>query len=162
MLGFFFLKQFFGEVERGKEATMMVKQLMQKDAITCSPSETIHQAAVKMKQYDIGSVLIVEDGSKLKGILTDRDIALKLGAESKDPETTFVSDIMTPNPVSINLNADVDEALKAMNTANVRRLPVMEDGNLVGLLSSADVATEIKEELDQFIGLEGSLAKRLL
>lgn len=162
MLGFFFLKQFFGEVERGKEATMIVKQLMQKDVITCSPSETIHQAAVKMKQYDIGSVLIVEDGSKLKGILTDRDIALKLGAESKDPETTFVSDIMTPNPVSINLNADVDEALKAMNTANVRRLPVMEDGNLVGLLSSADVATEIKEELDQFIGLEGSLAKRLL
>ena len=141
---------------------MIVKQLMQKDVITCSPSETIHQAAVKMKQYDIGSVLIVEDGSKLKGILTDRDIALKLGAESKDPETTFVSDIMTPNPVSINLNADVDEALKAMNTANVRRLPVMEDGNLVGLLSSADVATEIKEELDQFIGLEGSLAKRLL
>lgn len=141
---------------------MIVKQLMQKDVITCSPSETIHQAAVKMKKYDIGSVLIVEDGSKLKGILTDRDIALNIGADSKNPETTAVSAIMTQNPVSINFNADVDDALKAMNKANVRRLPVVEDGNLVGLLSSADLAVEIKEELDQFIGLEGALAKRFL
>ncbi len=132
---------------------------MQKNLVTCSPSESIHDAAAKMKEYNIGSILIVEDGSKLKGILTDRDIALNVAAESKDPQTTIVADIMKPDPISINLSADVNDALKTMSKANVRRLPVMEDGKVVGLLSSSDLAAEIKEEFDEFISLEEAYAK---
>lgn len=138
---------------------MTVKQIMQKNLVTCSPSESIHDAAAKMKEYNIGSILIVEDGSKLKGILTDRDIALNVAAESKDPQTTIVADIMKPDPISINLSADVNDALKTMSKANVRRLPVMEDGKVVGLLSSSDLAAEIKEEFDEFISLEEAYAK---
>ncbi len=138
---------------------MIVRQLMQKELITCLPSATVHDAAAKMKEHSVGSVLIVEDGWKLKGILTDRDITLSVAADSKDPWTTFVYDVMTPDPITVNSQADVDSALRIMNKANIRRLPVIEDGKLVGLLSSADLAAEIKEEFTQFIGLEEAFAK---
>ncbi len=138
---------------------MIVRQLMQKELITCSPSATVHDAAAKMKEHNVGSVLIVEEGWKLKGILTDRDITLTVAADSKDPRTTYVYDVMTPDPITVNAQADVDSALRIMNKANIRRLPVTEDGKLVGLLSSADLAAEIKEEFSQFIGLEEAFAK---
>ncbi len=138
---------------------MIVRQLMQKELITCLPSATVHDAASKMKEHNVGSVLIVEDGWKLKGILTDRDITLSVAADSKDPWTTFVYDVMTPDPITVNSQADADSALRIMNKANIRRLPVIEEGKLVGLLSSADLAAEIKEEFTQFIGLEEAFAK---
>lgn len=138
---------------------MFIKQLMQKQLVTCSPSSTVHDAAAKMKEYNVGSVLIVEEGQKLKGILTDRDIALNVVGDSKDPRSTIVSDIMTADPISINSDADVEFALKTMSQGNVRRLPVTQDGKVIGLLSSADLAVEIKEEFDQFIGLEEAFAK---
>jgi CBS domain-containing protein len=112
-----------------------------------------------MKEFNVGSVLIVEEGWKLKGILTDRDIALTVAADSKDPQRTYVYDVMTADPITINSDADVDSALRIMNKANIRRLPVTENGKLVGLLSTADLATEIKDEFTQFIGLEEAFAK---
>jgi CBS domain-containing protein len=66
---------------------------------------------------------------------------------------------MTADPITINSDADVDSALRIMNKANIRRLPVTENGKLVGLLSTADLATEIKDEFTQFIGLEEAFAK---
>ncbi len=138
---------------------MIVRQLMRKELVTVSPSASVHDAAAKMKEYNVGSVLIVEEGWKLKGILTDRDIALFVAADSKDPQRTFVYDVMTADPITINSDANVDSALRIMNKANIRRLPVTEDGKLVGLLSTADLATEIKDEFSQFIGLEEAFAK---
>lgn len=138
---------------------MKISQLMQKELITCAPSATVHDVAAKMKDYNVGSVLIIEDGGKLKGIVTDRDIALNVAADSKDPQTTHINDVMTANPVTINFDADVESALKLMSKENIRRLPVIQDGIVVGLLSSADVAVEIKEEIDQLIGLEQAFSK---
>lgn len=138
---------------------MIINKLMQKELITCSPSSTVHDAAAMMKEHHVGTVLVVEDGGKLRGIVTDRDIALNIAADSKDPQKTYASDVMTINPVTIDFNADVEDALKIMSKENIRRLPVMQDGKLVGLLSSADVAVEIKQEFDQFISLEESFAK---
>jgi CBS domain-containing protein len=138
---------------------MIVRQLMHKELVTVSPSATIHDVASKMKEFNVGSVLIVEEGWKLKGILTDRDITLTVAADSKDPRTTYAYDVMTADPITINSDADADSALRIMNKANIRRLPVMENGKLVGLLSSADLAAEIKEEFTQFIGLEEAFAK---
>ncbi|MGD0886585.1 MAG: CBS domain-containing protein [Thermodesulfovibrionales bacterium] len=139
---------------------MKVSELMQKELVTVPPSSTIHEAALKMKEYGVGSVLVVEEGCNLKGIFTDRDIAIAVAADFKDPQTTRVRDIMATNPITINADADLDSALKIMNKGNIRRLPVTEGGWLVGLLSSADVATEIREEFDQFVGLEEAFAKR--
>jgi len=138
---------------------MLVRQLMQKDLITILPSSTLYDAAVKMKEYHVGSVLVVEEGWKLKGILTDRDIAMTIAANSKDPKTIDVSNVMTADPITINSDADVESALGVMNRAHIRRLPVIENGKLVGLLSLADLAAEMKNEFSQFIGLEEVFAK---
>lgn len=138
---------------------MLVKQLMQKELVTISPLATIHDAASKMKEQNVGSVLVVDEGWKLKGILTDRDIALYAAADSKDPRSVHAYDIMTPDPITVDADADVDSALRIMNRANVRRLPVTENGKLAGILSSADLAAEIKQEFSRFMGLEEVLAK---
>ena len=146
-------------IARRKEGAMLARQIMQKDLVTILPASTVFDAAVKMKKYNVGSVLVVEEGWKLKGILTDRDIVLTIAADSKDPKETCVSDIMIPDPITITSDADVDSALRVMNRAHVHRLPVTENGKLVGLLSSADLAAEMKEEFNQFIGLEETFAK---
>lgn len=138
---------------------MKVRQLMQKELITILPNATIRDAALKMKENNIGSVLIVDDGGKLKGIVTDRDITLAVAADSKDPGKTFAADIMSGEPVSIPSDADVDYALRIMSDSNVRRLPVCEHERVVGILSSADVAVEIREEITQFLNLEEAFAK---
>ena len=138
---------------------MLVRQKMHKELVTVLPSSFVHEAALKMKEQGIGTVLVVDEGWKLRGILTDRDIAMTVAADSKDPKTTYTCDIMTVDPITINADADIDSALRIMNRANIRRLPVTENGKLVGLLSSADVAAEIKEEFDQFIGLEEAFAE---
>ncbi len=138
---------------------MKINKLMQKELVTCSPSATVHDVAAKMKKNKVGSILVVEDGGKLKGIVTDRDICLNVAADSKDPQTTYVNDVMTANPVTIDFDVDVESALKIMSKENIRRLPVTQEGRLVGLLSSADVAVEIKEEIDEFIGLEQAFSK---
>ncbi len=141
-----------------RRSTMFARQLMHKELVTILPSATIHEAALKMKKDGVGSVLVVEDGWKLRGILTDRDIAITV-ADSKEPRGTLAGDVMTKDPITIEADADLGLALKIMKDATVRRLPVTEKGKLVGLLSSADLAREIKEEFDQFIGLEEAFAK---
>jgi CBS domain-containing protein len=138
---------------------MLARQIMQKDLITILPSSTVYDAAVKMKEFHVGSVLVVEEGWKLKGILTDRDIAMAVAADMKDPKATCVCDIMTADPVTINSDADFESALRLMNRAHIHRLPVTENGKLVGLLSSANLAAEMKEEFNQFIGLGVAFAK---
>lgn len=138
---------------------MKVKQLMQKELITILPNATIRDAALKMKGNNIGSVLIVDDSGKLQGIVTDRDISLAVAADSRDPVKTLAADIMSEEPVSIPADADLDYALRVMSDSNVRRLPICEKERVVGILSSSDVAGEIKEEIIQFLRLEEAFAK---
>lgn len=138
---------------------MMIRQLMQKELVTILPTSSVHDAAMKMKEHNIGSVLITDEGWKLKGILTDRDIAMAVAADSKDSKATCVCDIMTQDPITINADADFDSAMRIMHKAKIRRLPVTENGKLVGLVSSDDVAAAFKEEFDEFIGLEMTYAR---
>jgi signal-transduction protein with cAMP-binding, CBS, and nucleotidyltransferase domain len=139
---------------------MKIKQLMNKNLVTVPINATIHDAALQMKKQNVGSILIVEDSGKLEGILTDRDIAMAVAADNKDPLTTCAYDVMMSDPVIIEADASADAALRVMSTANVRRLPVCEDGKLVGLISSADLAAEIKEEINQFLELEEAFSKK--
>lgn len=138
---------------------MSVKQLMNKEIVTVLTSSTLYEIAQKMREFSVGSVLVCEEGWKLKGIVTDRDIALAVAADSKDAKATFAYEVMTADPISITSDADTDSALRIMNRAHIRRLPVTENGKLVGLLSSADLACEIRSEFNQFIGLEEAFAK---
>ncbi len=140
---------------------MLARQIMQRDLITILPSSTVFDAAVKMKEYHIGSVLVVDESWNLKGILTDRDIVMAVATDSRDPRWISVNDVMTANPMTVSSDANVDSALSIMNSAHIHRLPVTENGELVGLLSSADLAVGMKEEFNQFIGLEEVFAKRV-
>ena len=138
---------------------MKVSKIMQKELFTILPTTTIHDAAIKMREQRIGSIIVMEEGGKLKGMVTDRDIALAVAADNKDPNKEFASEVMTEDPVWIKSDDDVDAALRIMNSRHVRRLPVCDNDRVVGFLSTADVATEIKEELNQFIGLEETFAR---
>lgn len=137
---------------------MLVKQRMQKKIISVLPTSSIQDAALQMKKKKVGTVLVMENSNKLNGILTDRDIAMAV-ADNKDPLKTSISTIMKKKPITIKSDADIMSALRVMSTGNIRRLPVCERGKVIGILSSADLASEIREELDQFMGLEEAVAK---
>ncbi len=138
---------------------MFVRQCMEKELITCYPDASIQEVTKKMKDNNVGSVLVVDEGSKVKGILTDRDVALAIGTDSKNPATTHAGDVMIANPVTIESDADLDAAIRLMNQSHVRRLPVTDQGRLCGILSTSDVARYMRDEFDQFIGIEESYAK---
>ena len=116
-----------------------------RDAMTTSPktlasSATVVDAAKLMKTEDAGIVPIV-DGDRVTGVLTDRDIAIKVVAEGKDPHSTTIGDVASSNLVTVDPDQDLDEALRLMARHQVRRLPVVEeDGRLVGILAQADIA----------------------
>jgi len=131
---------------------------MQKKIVSVPPSSSIQDAALQMKKKKVGTVLVMENGNKLNGILTDRDIAMAV-ADNKDTMKTSISTIMKKKPITIKSDADIMSALRIMSTGSIRRLPVCEKGKVIGLLSSADLASEIREELDQFMSLEEAIAK---
>src|ERR671930_2634572 len=118
-----------------------------RDAMTGNPcsidaDKTVAYAAKMMKDEDVGLAPIVQ-GDQLIGTVTDRDIAVRVVAERKDPSSTTVQQIMTKQIVTIDPQQSLDEALRLMAQHQVRRLPVVEeDGRLVGVLAQADIARE--------------------
>jgi CBS domain-containing protein len=119
------------------------------EAMTSNPcaidsDKSVAYASKMMRDEDVGFAPIVE-GDRLVGALTDRDIAVKVVAEGRDPEQTSVREIASTNLVTVNSQEDLDEALHLMARHQVRRLPVVEeDGRLVGVLAQGDVAQEAK------------------
>jgi len=112
---------------------------------TVRPSQTLAEAAEVMKGEDIGSVPVVEE-DRLVGMLTDRDIVIRAVAERRDPQAVKVDEVASRQPVTVEPEQDLDEALALMARRQVRRLPVVEDGQLVGMLAQADVALEGKDK----------------
>jgi CBS domain-containing protein len=94
---------------------------------------------------DVGSVPVVEEG-RLAGIVTDRDIVIRAVADRRDPQTVKVDEVASRDLVTVEPEEDLDEALALMARHQVRRLPVVEQGQLVGMLAPADVALEAKEK----------------
>jgi CBS domain-containing protein len=119
------------------------------DAMTSNPcaieaDKSVAYAAQMMRDENVGFAPIVE-GGRIAGTLTDRDIAVKVVAEGKDPQTTTVRTIASKDLVTVDPDEDFDEALKLMAQHQVRRLPVVEGGGrLVGVVAQADVAREAK------------------
>jgi len=104
-------------------------------------TESLADAAQMMKEEDVGSLPVVED-DRLIGILTDRDIIVRAVAERVDPQSISVGDVASRELVMVEPDQDLDEALSLMARHRVRRLPVVADGRLVGILAQADVAIE--------------------
>jgi CBS domain-containing protein len=125
------------------------KDVMTKDPASCEPGDSITKVAGIMKQEDVGSVPVVESSSsrRLSGIVTDRDIVVKVIAGGRAPDTSSVRDAMTPNPASCREDDDVDQALKLMKERQVRRMPIVDaEGRLTGIIAQADVATRVNKD----------------
>jgi CBS domain-containing protein len=122
-----------------------VREAMTASVSSVSPSQSLADAAEVMKREDVGSVPVVDEG-RLAGIVTDRDIVCRAVAEQRNPQAVRVEEIASHELVTVEPEQDLNEALALMARHKVRRLPVLEDGRLVGMLAQADVALEAKEK----------------
>ena len=115
-----------------------VKDTMTTQVATVSPNQTIQEAASLMKQHNVGAIPVVEQ-DVLKGMLTDRDIALRTTAQGRDGQTP-VSEVMSTELVSGNPNMSLEDASQLMAQHQIRRLPIVDQNNLVGIVALGDLA----------------------
>ena len=120
-----------------------IRDVMTRSPRTIDSAGSAVDAARLMRDEDVGLIPIVES-DRLVGTVTDRDIAVRIVAEGKSPETTHVADIASRELVTIDPDQDVDEAMRLMSKHQVRRLPVVEEnGKLVGIVAQADIAKHV-------------------
>jgi CBS domain-containing protein len=118
-----------------------VQQLMTSDPCAIDVDKSVTYAAKMMRDENIGLAPIVE-GEQLVGTVTDRDIVIRVIAEGKNPESTMVREVASTDLVTVEPQQDLDEALRLMAKHQIRRLPVVERGRLVGVVAQADVARQ--------------------
>ena len=120
---------------------MKVRDAMTERVTTARPDTTLEEIASMMKTEDTGAIPVVDDG-ELIGIVTDRDIVVRCIAEGGDPTETTAEEIVSENLETIDPESDLDEAVELMSQKQIRRLPVVDNGELVGMLSIGDVAVK--------------------
>ncbi len=120
---------------------MQVKDVMTPRAIRVGPGEPVAVAARMLSRYNIGALPVCEEGGKILGLVTDRDLVLRCMAANRNPEKVPVRDVMTTKVVTVNCESSLEEAGAKMAREQVRRLPVEKNGRLCGVLSLGDLAT---------------------
>jgi CBS domain-containing protein len=122
-----------------------IREVMTSKLCSIDTDKSVAYAAKMMRDEDVGIAPIVE-GDRLVGVLTDRDIAVRVVAEGRDPDEVKVTEVASRDVVTLDPQQDLDEALRLMARHQVRRLPVVEeDGRLVGVVAQADVAQQADE-----------------
>jgi CBS domain-containing protein len=109
-------------------------------------NESVSDAAKRMADLDVGALPICGSDNRLKGMITDRDIAIKVVAAGKDPASTKAGELGQGKPVTIGADDSVEEALRTMKAHKVRRLPVIDGHDLIGVVSQGDLARNVDEE----------------
>jgi CBS domain-containing protein len=109
-------------------------------------NETVLDAARKLADLDVGAMPICGEDNRLKGVVTDRDIVVKCIADGRDPATVTAGQFGEGKPVTIGADDSIDEALRTMGEHQVRRLPVIDGHDLVGMLAQADIARRLDED----------------
>ena len=129
-------------------ADKKARDIMSEDCTCIGENDTVLDAAKKLAELDVGSMPICGEDDRLKGMLTDRDIVVKVLALGKDPASVKAGELGVGDGKTITIGADdsIDEALRTMTEHKVRRLPVIDGRELVGIISQADIATNIDEE----------------
>jgi CBS domain-containing protein/uncharacterized protein YjbJ (UPF0337 family) len=128
------------------EVVMKVSQVMTPDPACCLPQDSVDIAARLMRIQDVGMIPVVEGENvpKLVGVLTDRDLAVLVVAPGREPRKTKVSEIMTRNVVTCQENDSVEQVLDSMKSHQIRRIPVLSEGNgVVGVISQSDIAIRL-------------------
>src|SRR5215217_4267208 len=124
------------------------RDVMTRNAECVGENETVLDAARKLAQLEVGALPICGEDDRLKGMLTDRDIVVKVLAKGKDPSGTTAGELGQGDGQTVTIGADdsIDEALRTMSEHKVRRIPVIDGKRLVGIVAQADVARNIDEE----------------
>jgi CBS domain-containing protein len=128
---------------------MKVQEFIQRAAVTVGPECTVEQAARLMAERGVGSLLVVENG-RLTGVVTDRDLVVKVLAERK-PTDGRVDSVMSMNVVAVDADSDIREAIRAVSSHAVRRLPVVRGTDPIGVLSLDDVLVTLTAELNESV-----------
>jgi CBS domain-containing protein len=132
------------------ERTIVPHAILGQELITFGRATTVRAAVKEMAARRIGAAMVVED-DKLLGIFTERDVLMRVVAADRDPETTTLAEVMTPDPQTIKASDAVVLALEMMNKRGYRHLPVVEGDKLVGIVSIRDLYRTIKEQMDEDI-----------
>lgn len=119
-----------------------VREVMTPEPVTVAATATLQHAAELMRDRNIGDVLVVDEDGALFGIVTDRDIVVEGIAEGADPTTTSVDEVCSHDPVTLGPDDAVVEAARLMSDRAIRRLPVIDNGSLVGIVSLGDLAKD--------------------
>jgi CBS domain-containing protein len=124
------------------------RDVMSSDCTCIGENDSVLDAAKRLAELDVGSLPICGEDDRLKGMLTDRDIVVKVLAEGRDPSSVRAGELGVGDGKTVTIGADdpIDEALRTMIDHKVRRLPVIDDRQLVGIISQADIATNVDEE----------------
>ena len=124
------------------------REIMSDDCTCIGENDSVLDAAKKLKELDVGAVPICGEDDRLKGMLTDRDIVVKVLAEGKDPSSVKAGELGVGDGKTVTIGADesLDEARRVMAEHQVRRLPVIDGDRLVGIVSQADVARESSDD----------------
>lgn len=120
---------------------MDMKNIMTKVVTTITPEDTVERAAQMMKEHNVGSIPVCR-GEEVVGIITDRDITLRSSAQGQNVRQQKVSEIMSSNPVTGTPNMDVHEAARLMSERQIRRLPIVDNNKVVGIVALGDLAVE--------------------
>ncbi|GAB3520086.1 CBS domain-containing protein [Arthrobacter monumenti] len=124
----------------------VARDIMTGGAECIGENETLEEAARKMLDLDVGSLPICGEDNRLKGVISDRDIVVKCLAKGGDPKTAKAGELGQGKPVTIGADDSVEEAIDTMQQHKIRRLPVVDGHDLVGMLSQADIARNFPEE----------------
>ena len=118
---------------------LTIKDVMVTDLVTVTADLNVKEAVKVMNDFEIGCLIVVEDG-KAVGILTERDVLKRVVEKGKDPEKTLVKDVMSKPLIVVNPEMGLEEAIETMFKNKIKKLPVVKDGKLVGLVTFTDIA----------------------
>lgn len=125
---------------------MQVKDIMTKDIVMANTKDTLMDVAKLMAHYNIGCIPVTENGEKVLGMITDRDIVVEMAEHSYDPYNTLATAVMSDNVYFVRPDVDVKFAFDLMKKQQVRRLPVMDRGKILGMISLGDLAVSVKQD----------------
>ncbi|MEU6982069.1 CBS domain-containing protein [Streptomyces sp. NPDC046324] len=122
------------------------REIMHTGASCVQENESLADAARRMSELDVGALPICGPDNRLHGIITDRDIVVKCLAKGKDPQRMTAGDLAQGKPVTVDAGADSEEVLRTMQDHRIRRVPVIDETRLIGMISEADLARHLPEE----------------
>lgn len=130
-------------------ATMQLRDVMTADPLTIRSDATVADAAEAMASADVGPIPVVNTEGELYGMITDRDITVRVVAEHKDPESCRVSEVCSSDPVACSPDASVQDALNMMREQALRRVPIVDNNRVIGIVSLGDLAVDGNDQVDE-------------